>query len=311
MTFPIQVASQRSGVSPHVIRIWERRYSALVPNRTGTNRRMYSDEEITRLRLLRELTENGHRIGSIAELVTEDLARLLNEERNQLHHRFQVDATPALITPEQFVTTCFEAAQAFEGERLRRLLHRARLELGQRCTLLHVISPLLRQLGSAWQEGKLRTGQEHLGTAIIRDVLVTPVPGSQTAEGAPEIVMATPSGEVHELGALLAASSARDLGWNVTYLGTNLPAEEIAACACARAARAVAISVIYPEESPAIHKQIRELRRLLPDEIALVVGGRAASGYQSQLPDLKIEWATDLAEFDALLSRLSRPKTAS
>jgi hypothetical protein len=70
MPCPIQLASKLCGLSQHVIRIWERRYNALSPSRTLTNRRMYCDEAVKRLKLLKVLTENGHRIGRVAGLCT-------------------------------------------------------------------------------------------------------------------------------------------------------------------------------------------------------------------------------------------------
>lgn len=305
---PIQIASQRSGVTAHVIRIWERRYQALAPTRTGTNRRMYSEEDVRRLRLLGELTAKGHRIGSVADLDTEALEKLLQGERSRGERSFPVDATPELSTMQDYVTACLAAARAFEGERLRRLLQRARLQFGQRGMLRQVVTPLINEIGVAWQDGHLRSGQEHLGTAVIREVLMTPVPGSQTATNAPEIVVATPSGEIHELGALLVAASARDLGWRVTYLGPNLPAEEISSCARVRRARIVAISVVYPEHCPTVLAQIRELRKLLPEEILLAVGGRAAQGYRPELDarEGRIEWLTDLPSLDRLLVTAER-----
>jgi MerR family transcriptional regulator, light-induced transcriptional regulator len=317
MMVPIQIASQRSGVSAHVIRIWERRYQALVPNRTGTNRRMYSEEEVQRLKMLRELTERGHRIGPLAELPTEKLAHLLQEERVEQGGKaavamaeperlFAVDASPALETTEDYVKACLAAAKGFEGDRLRRLLQRARLQFGQRGMLRQVVAPLIGQMGEAWQEGQMRPGQEHLGTAIIRELLLMPVPGSQTAVHAPELVVATPSGEVHEMGALLVVASARDLGWHVTYLGPNLPAEEIAHCARSRGARAVAVSVVYPDHSPQILQQIRELRKLLPEGISLLVGGRTAGGYRARSEDLQVEWVESFEGLDRLLVTLDR-----
>ncbi len=299
---PIQIASQRSGVTAHVIRIWERRYGALAPCRTGTNRRMYTEEDVRRLRLLRELTENGHRIGGIAELPTESLEHLLQGEKNQQQRQFSVDASSDLCEPADYVTACLAAAALFEGDRLRRLLQRARLQFGQRALLRQVVAPLIQKFGEGWQEGQLRTGHEHLGTSIIKEILMTPVPGSHTAPGAPELVVATPSGEVHELGALLAAASARDLGWRVTYLGPNLPAEEIAACARARNARAVALSVVYPDQCVTMQAQVRDLRRLLPEGIALIVGGRAAAACQQALSELSVQWAGDLDSLDRLLT---------
>lgn len=310
MPCPIQMASQLSGLSPHVIRIWERRYGALNPSRTDTNRRMYCQEAIARLKLLRELTENGHRIGNIAHLPTEELQKRVEAGLKQSAPEsgtasFSVDATAPLEKPEQFVNLCIEASKAYDSDRLRRLLLRSRQQFGQRGMLHHVICPLIQSVGEAWQAGNLRPSHEHVATSVIREFLMTPVPGSQTAASAPEIIITTPSGEMHEMGALLAAATARDLGWRITYLGPNLPIEEIAACAKARRARAVALSVVYPEKCPIIEDKLRRVRQLLPEPMTLIIGGRAARGYQDCLPDLNIRWAHCLTTLDEILIKAS------
>jgi methanogenic corrinoid protein MtbC1 len=294
-----------------VIRIWERRYNALSPSRTCTNRRMYCEEAIERLRLLRELTEGGHRIGSVARLCTDDLRKLANQHLTRSGppvppaQASQAEA-PALDSPEDFVKLAIEASKVYDSERLSRLLLRARRQFGQRGMLHHVICPLIIHIGEEWQTGNLRPAHEHVATSVIRELLMTPVPGSQTAPNAPEIVITTPAGEMHELGAMMAAATARDLGWKVTYLGPNLPIEEIAACAVARKARAVALSVVYPEKCPVIEDKLRRMRLLLPESVTLLVGGRAARGYQEKLPDLSIEWAHSLCELDRILVRVAQ-----
>lgn len=308
MLSTIQAASIRSGLSPHVIRIWERRYEALTPSRTGTNRRMYCDEEIERLKLLRELTENGHRIGNIARLDTPQLEQMLKQTLTRptsVSASFSVDATSVLETEEHFITHCIEATLAYDSDRLRRLLQRARILFGQRCMVHRVICPLIHRVGESWQNGDIRPSHEHIATSVIREILMTPVPGSQVAQSAPEIVISTPVGEVHELGALLVAASARDLGWRVTYLGPNLPTEEIVACARARRARAIALSVVYPDRCPIIQEKLRKIRNLMPENMTLLIGGRAARGYAENLTDLKIHWAYDLSSLDQLLVSLS------
>lgn len=318
MPASIQVASQRSGVTPHVIRIWERRYGALNPSRTGTNRRLYCDEEITRLRLLRELTECGHRIGGIARLDTLQLETLLQKSRTGtavaaaalVSQNGSGDHPSPPSTAEQHIQACMEAAKAYDGERLRRLLQEARLEFGLRCCVHQVVCPLIERIGLSWQQGSLRPGHEHMATAVLREFLVAPVPGSQTAPSAPEIIITTPAGEIHELGALLASVSARDLGWRVTYLGPNLPTEEIVACARGRGARAVALSVVYPPHCPVIEGKLRKIREMLPASTALLVGGRAAGSYAPRLADLEIHWAFDLTALDHLLVRLAMPTAA-
>ncbi|SKA97795.1 Methanogenic corrinoid protein MtbC1 [Prosthecobacter debontii] len=304
----IQAASIRSGLSPHVIRIWERRYEALTPTRTGTNRRMYSEDDISRLVLLRELTEKGHRIGSIAHLSSEELDSLLKKSLTEcvsLRVSFSVDSMGDEDTEHGYVVLCSEAAKNYDSDRLRRLLLRARLQFGQRALILRVICPLIAHIGESWQAGEMRPSHEHIATAVIREILMTPVPGSTVATNAPELVVSTLSGEVHELGALLVAASARDLGWRVAYLGPNLPTEEIVVCARARRVRAVAVSLVYPDQCPIIEEKLVKLRNLLPESIALVVGGRAAPGYQERLQLSNVWWGQDLDSLDRILNELS------
>jgi methanogenic corrinoid protein MtbC1 len=272
---------------------------------------MYCEEAIERLRLLRELTEGGHRIGSVARLCTDELRKLANQQLARggppvSPAQTSNTATPALDSPEDFVNLAVEASKVYDSERLSRLLQRARQQFGQRGMLHHVICPLIIHIGEEWQSGNLRPAHEHVATSVIREMLMTPVPGSQTAPNAPEIVITTPAGEMHELGAMMAAATARDLGWKVTYLGPNLPIEEIAACAVARKARAVALSVVYPEKCPVIEDKLRRMRQLLPETVTLLVGGRAARGYQDKLGDLSIEWAHSLCELDRILVRVAQ-----
>ncbi|MCB1208450.1 MAG: MerR family transcriptional regulator [Verrucomicrobiales bacterium] len=307
MHYTIQMASQISGLSQHVIRIWERRYAALVPDRTCTNRRLYCQDDVERLTLLRRLTEAGHRIRNIAKLPTDELRQLeVPSQPTVTTTNGEAIVTEGLDTPEQFIEGCLAAAAAYEADLLRRLLNRARLQLGQRGLLHRVICPLIQKVGESWQQGLLRPGQEHVATGVIREILSSPVPGSQVAENAPELVVATPAGEIHEMGALLVAASARDLGWRVTYLGASLPIEEISACACARKATAVALSVVYPEGCQVIEEKLRRLRTLLPGTMAMMVGGRAAASYRMKLADENILWAGCLHELDRDLLKIGR-----
>lgn len=302
MHHPIQVASRRSGVSPHLIRIWERRYGALSPCRSQTNRRQYSEDDIRRLAALRELIERGHRISGIASLCCDELHSLLGKERELAALALPRPATPP--SPADCVTACLEAVKTYDGDGARCILQRARLDFGMRCVLRQVIAPLIAAVGHGWQEGEVRIGHEHLCTVVIQEFLLAPVPGSRAAASAPEVVVATPPGEAHDLGAMLAASAARDLGWRVTYLGANLRADEITACALARKARAVALSVVYPDGDPDVAFQLRKLRGLLPASTAIVIGGRAARSYETQMDDLELLWAHTLPDFDMLLGTL-------
>ena len=138
MLHTIQAVSHRCGLSPHVIRIWERRYGALTPSRTDTNRRMYCDDEIERLTMLRELTESGYRISCVAKLKAPELQELLQKHLAQgSADTFAGNDAEDLERAEQFVAGCIDAAKKYESDRLRRLLIRARMSLGQRGMLRH------------------------------------------------------------------------------------------------------------------------------------------------------------------------------
>src|SRR5581483_1087908 len=76
----IKSVARRTGLSAHVIRIWEKRYGAVKPERTGTNRRLYSEEQVERLSLLRELTQAGHSIGAIATLPGHVLKKIAKQD---------------------------------------------------------------------------------------------------------------------------------------------------------------------------------------------------------------------------------------
>src|SRR6476620_4370976 len=74
--YPVRLVAVRTGLSPHVLRAWERRYSAVTPTRTEGGQRLYSDLDVQRLLHLQRLTDRGHAIGRIAALPLDELARL-------------------------------------------------------------------------------------------------------------------------------------------------------------------------------------------------------------------------------------------
>ncbi len=118
---------------------------------------------------------------------------------------------------------------------------------------------------------------------------------------APKLVVTTPAGQHHSLGAQLAAASGATVGWDVMYLGPNLPAEDVALAAAATGARAVALSLVYPADDKAIHSYLRELSAGLPVSVSLIVGGPALTSYEATLEEVG---AVRLTSFEGLRSVL-------
>lgn len=287
-------------MSEPTLRAWERRYGAARPSRSGKGQRLYSDADVRRLQLLREVVDAGHSIGTVAALSDERLLRLL-EEDVEARERPQGNQRVSLDEGESHVVACLAALERLDGSRMQTLLTRAAVELGPGQFIELVMLPLLRQIGARWEGGTLRPGHEHLASVAVRQVLGWLVETVQPSHGAPTLVATTPAGQRHEFGAMLAAATAAAAGWRTVYLGPDLPADDIAMIAREVDAQAVALSVVYPAQDGALAEELRRLRQSLPPDVALLVGGRAAHLYQRQLEHDGAELLPDLRSLEMRL----------
>lgn len=303
---PIKIAAQRSGLTTHIIRAWEKRYGAVSPDRTGTHRRLYSESEIDRLTLLGRATHAGYSIGNIVNLSDEQLRVLAasSKDDTQGGEAQLEDHSPAQLAAT--LEAAYAAVAALDAAGLERELHRGLVAHGRIAIMQQVLYPLIVRIGESWEHGTLRIAHEHIASAVIRTFLGNFVrPHSETLN-APVLLVTTPSGQIHELGALLAAATAADQGWRVSYLGPNLPPEEIAGAFAQNAADAVAISIVYPADDPGLVGQMQMLRRLLPQGAPIIAGGRAAVHYRNGLDEVGAVICSGISEFAAELKRIRR-----
>ena len=295
--YPIRAVARRTGLTSHVIRVWEKRYGAVAPLRTPTNRRLYSDSDIERLRLLHRATLTGHSIGQIAQLPNERL-RALDAADKMLAPAQPRTASPRSVdsSPQHILDTTLKAVERLDAAALEELLTQASVVLSQPVLIEQVIVPLMYRIGDRWHEGTLRVAHEHLGSAVVRTALGSLSRGFAPSPSDPMLVVATPTGQLHELGALIVATTAASNGWHVTYLGPSLPAEEIAAAAHQRRARAVALSLVYPPDDPFLRGELITLRRGLPEGVVVLVGGQAYEAYGDVLEKIGALVLKDLAD---------------
>jgi MerR family transcriptional regulator, light-induced transcriptional regulator len=301
----IKSAARLSGLSAHVIRAWEKRYAAVAPGRSENRRRLYSSEEIARLDLLRRATEAGHAIGCVVRLSEEDLHRLLGGDpvpANVTPFRPPEAEPAATLSAEEMLTAAYAAVAGLQADVLERLLHTALVAWGRGCMTQRLLVPLIHRIGEAWQSGELRIAHEHVASAVIRTFLGNFVRQHSENPCAPVLLVTTPAGQLHELGALLAAAAASDLGWKVTYLGPNLPPEEIAGAFLQNSAQAVALSIVYPGDDPGLPGQLLRLRQFLPPGAPVFAGGRAAPAYAAALEAAGIALCDTCESFHARLN---------
>ncbi|HET7460599.1 MAG TPA: MerR family transcriptional regulator [Longimicrobium sp.] len=304
---PIRVVSERTGLSPDVLRAWEKRYGAVAPpRREGAGQRLYSDADVARLRLLRRVTGAGRSIGQVAALGDDDLARLAREDEAQ-----RAAAPAHAVTAGEgnaaaaYLQRALAAVSELDGGTLETVLRRALVVLGADAFIDDVAVPFLRRVGDAWEARTLSVAHEHLSSAVMRRVLAIVSDAGAASAAAHTIVVATPAGQVHELGAMLAAASATAAGWRVVYLGADLPAADIAATAAETGASAVAVSALLPNDAAALAGELRALRRELPPAVELIAGGEGARATAGVLVEAGVRFLPDFAEFRRTLVRLA------
>jgi len=308
LRYPMKFVVQQTGLSPHVLRVWERRYGAVQPERSDSNRRQYAEEEITRLGLLSKLTKAGHAIGQIATLPADELKSMAAD----LPATPAPEATPASPEPqEDLMDWAWSHVVALEPGKLRTLLDDSVVSLGATGVLEQLLVPLVSRIGTGWESGELSAAEEHAASAVIKDVLFLGSRPFAESAGAPGLLVAAPAGQLHELGAAMVTSTARRLGWNVTYLGPSLPAEEITRAAIRSGALAVALSIVYPGDDPQMPDELRRLRRLLPDGMPILIGGRAAPAYGAAIAQIGATLLSDIAGFKAELGKLREVRSLS
>lgn len=300
-TYPIGVVSDKTGLSASVIRAWERRYQAVHPVRTGSNRRLYSADDMYRLTLLKRMSDAGMNIGDIAHLSTDQLQEVAGETDPSLSpastyllsggHPFRS------IAADEYLEECLNAARGFQQKRLEYTLVKAESGLSQPVLVDEVIIPLIEQVGRLWEQSQFSVGNEHLVSMVLRAFLETRRTRYQQYGGGHRMIVTTPVGQLHELGALLVALTAAARGWAVIYLGPNLPGSQIAEAIRQTRARAVALSLVYPLGDPRVNMDLKVLKRSLPETVTVLIGGRATSSYHESLQEIHAQTFMTIAEF--------------
>jgi DNA-binding transcriptional MerR regulator/methylmalonyl-CoA mutase cobalamin-binding subunit len=303
--YPIRYVAQQTGLSTHVIRIWEKRYQAVVPKRTETNRRMFCGKDIERLKMLKTGVKIGHSISQIAGLSSEDLMELVKLDVPAASEVSTARESASLDTA-YFYDRSLSTVLNFDAKGLESVLDRAAVHLSKLELIKAVIEPLCQKIGELWEHGELKVINEHMTTTVIRSFLWNLLRSAEVSETSPKIVIATPAGHQHELGALAIALIACESNWQSLYFGPSLPAEEIAAAVAYADARAVALSITYYEDSHQLNLEIKKLRRYLGDDITIFIGGQGASPLAGFFDGPEMQILKDVDSFRIAIDNLRK-----
>ncbi len=306
-TVSIQTVSALTGLTPHAIRAWERRYGAIEPARSKGRHRLYAQEDVQRLKLLAAATRAGKSISRIVQLDNVQLQELLARQPGR-EARFLKPAPADQHSSEEisFFERTLGAISSLDTRAMEEIFQAAQISLGDQGLLRRLIAPLAHTVGERWRSGLFTAAQEHFFTAISKVFLWNLTRQYHLDAYAPKIVVGTPSGQFHDLGASIVAAAAANNGWNVCYVGASLPAFELVGAVKTTQSSALALSIVYPEDDPKLDLELAQLQRMLPQNTHVFVGGRAVHAYSTALSKYGARVVKTLEDFDAELDALRK-----
>ena len=234
--------SRRVGVSPELLRAWERRYGLLDPTRSAGGFRLYSHADVERIRAMKLHVERG--------LSAAEAARAVLAESG-------VDEPPAAALAESRASFQ-EALERYDEAAANSLFDRLLATFGTDTVMLEIVLPVIRSFGDGWAEGRTTIAQEHFASNVLRGRLLGLARGWGRG-GGPVAVLACPPGEQHDLALLLFGIALREAGWRIAFLGADAPIATIESAAAYVHANAVVLSAVTPERLRAVESELAEL----------------------------------------------------
>ena len=268
INYTITEVERETGISSDTLRIWERRYGFPSPERDHRSVRIYHEKQLSRLRLLKQLLDRGMRPGKLMKLDDAQLRQLATQATKM-----------APVTSE--VDTLLELVATGQTRLLRPMLESLLGEHGLRSFLSDVVEPMNHAVGAAWSAGRIGILDEHHYAEQLRMILTAALHALPQKRETPRVLLTTLPGEQHGLGLLMAACMLGLEGAAVLMLGVQTPLEEIVRGAVEGECSVVGISCSEYMGRRTIVAQLVRLRRLLPMEITIWVGGSGSAAMRS------------------------------
>jgi DNA-binding transcriptional MerR regulator len=215
--YSIKDLERISGVKAHTIRIWEKRYGIVSPQRTESNIRFYCDTEVKKLMNISILLNHGYKISRLAGFDSEELSRkvlevsmVTNDHDNQL---------------DNLVVAMIEMDEA----KFEKLLNQCIIKEGFENTVFNILYPFFEKIGVLWQAGSINPAHEHFISNLVKQKIYVaidsiPVPAGPDTK---KFLLFLPEWDLHDLGLLVYDYILKSRGYKVIFLGPNVPEEDV------------------------------------------------------------------------------------
>ena len=272
--YSIKDLEKISGIKAHTIRMWERRYGLIEPQRTETNIRFYSDCDLKRLLNVSILNHNGIKISHIAGLTDAEIKNRVLD--------LSIDGRSSSVQIESLMVAMLE----LDETKFLNGLSSSIIKLGFEVSVETVLFPFLERIGVLWQAGTINPAQEHFISNLIRQKLFVAIDNEMQSpvQNGPRIIMFLSEHEQHEIGLLFYNLLARKEGMNVVYLGAGVPLEDLSLVHRLRPADVFMTSFITAMDKQEMEDLLREYRQRFP-EIPFYLSGLQMELLQPELPE--------------------------
>lgn len=306
----IQFVSQITGINPHTIRAWEKRYQCLIPARDKNGRRLYNEQDVNKLKILQDLVNHGNNISEIAKLTLNDLEKI--------HKKYIKDFSLKKIEQKNDLDinkSLQDLLMALHSYRLDIISHellKIKAIVPARDLALNLLCPLLREIGENVNGGLFSIAQEHALSSLLRfhigqilSEYISITSNFSSHSSLKTFLITTPENERHEFGILIAALLCCHYNIKFYYLGVDLPYLALSEAAQQIKPNGIILGAskeIVENRPEELSKYIKNLRETLDSKITLMVGGAPAHIYKGKSKN--IEFLTTFQLLDMKLANI-------
>ncbi|MBX3066219.1 MAG: MerR family transcriptional regulator [Anaerolineae bacterium] len=272
--YNMKAVEQQTGISAATLRAWERRYTLVEPKRTASGYRLYSDRDVALLRWVRMHMEDGLTISRVVAMLeslrsNNDSIWIDSEESSATLYRDAPQPPSALVQP------LFQALIDMDDERADEIIEQAFSLYTMPTVYVDIISPTLVEIGEAWHRNEIFVSTEHFASSYLRGRLLSLLQAYPHRPDSPTIFVGCAPTERHEVGALIFAVMLRQVGYNVVYLGQDVPIHDVVQAALASRPAMICMSASTPHAAHLMQDIQAQLSSSEPPAPIFAYGGRA------------------------------------
>jgi len=275
--YSIKELEKLSGIKAHTIRIWEKRHNIVDPQRTDTNIRFYSDNDLVKIINVSMLNTHGIKISRIADMSQDEIKHKVLELSEQ--------KTDASIFIDQLIVAMVD----MDEDRFEKSLSGMILRFGFERTIIEIVYPFMEKIGILWRTENISPAQEHFISHLIRQKIIVAIDGlSVPVRHSEKVLIYLPENEWHELGLLFFHYVVRNSGYKTYYLGQSVPFKDVVSVMETHQADIIITSLISSPFGVKVQDYLNQLADAFPTKKIFASGYQTRSLQQKNFKNIQI-----------------------